>query len=376
MASLGVAAITRAVRSYVQSYVQFLLRLPIMVRKVVYNRTAAVVVGSLLYTLRGTLWVALLRGKWVGWAWNRLQRRRQLRNFEESNFDNRAQAALYIPKQCANGSPHRVAKRTLFEESLVNLLYGNTPAASVMRRATRRCTQAKPFLTQHVEKNAAHPLLNAVLNRLSSLAAVQHIKAESVVGEEEEEGEEMGAGAAGIEPVWFVFAVIGYSPSEGFRAASGETVSFGGINNHEGSGVRLPKTAAVIDRRSSKVRVVVVREDRLRSLNEISHGDQQSEPTQAHSERHAFRSNILLHMKALYNEQLMNEDGTAPRHLLRVQMGYRRVGTLQPRSNKNPRIALLQSPHLRGAPKGHNPLSAKMAKNEDGNTPKMFTPRR
>ena len=141
MTSLDVSMLIRVVRPYVK----LLLQLPVMVRKIMYNRTAAVVVGSLLYTIRGTLWVALLRGKWVGWAWSRLQRRRQLRNFEESNFDNRAQAALYIPRQFVNGSPHRVAKRTLFEDSLVNLLYGNMPAANAMRRATRRCTQAMPF---------------------------------------------------------------------------------------------------------------------------------------------------------------------------------------------------------------------------------------
>ena len=192
MVSLDLSAFTRAMRSYVR----LLLKLPVMVRKIVYNRTAAVVVGSLLYTIRGSLWVALLRGKWVGWAWNRLQRRRQLRNFEESNFDNRAQAALYIPKQFVNGFPHRVAKRTLFEDSLVNLLYGNMPAANAMRRATRRCTQARPFLTQHVGSNTAHPLLNAVLNRLSSLAALQHIKAESVVGEWGEEGGSVQRGQA------------------------------------------------------------------------------------------------------------------------------------------------------------------------------------
>ena len=64
----------------------------------------------------------------------------------------------------------------------------------------------------------AHPLLNAILNRLSSIAAVQHIEAESLVGELTGNG---GEQTARIEPVWFVFAVIGYSPSEGFHVECG-----------------------------------------------------------------------------------------------------------------------------------------------------------
>ena len=362
MTSLDVSMLIRVVRPYVK----LLLQLPVMVRKIMYNRTAAVVVGSLLYTIRGTLWVALLRGKWVGWAWSRLQRRRQLRNFEESNFDNRAQAALYIPRQFVNGSPHRVAKRTLFEDSLVNLLYGNMPAANAMRRATRRCTQAMPFLTQHVGRNTAHPLLNAVLNRLSSLAALQHLKAENVIRDWGEVGAEK---RAGIEPVWFVFAVIGYSPSNGFRVASAEASSLDDTNSREVGNTEMQKqkNSPVIDRRSSKVRVVVVREDRLQSLRKLSCRSQQSYLTQPHSERHAFRSEILLRMKSLYEEQLLNEDCMAPRHLLRVQMGYRRVDTLQPHNDVKKYKNALLSPHL---------LGTRVSKGEDGDTPKMFTPRR
>ena len=355
-------SMSSAALAILRRYASLVMRIPQLVRRLFYNRTAAILFGSLLYTIRGTLWVALLRGKWLSWVWSFLRQRRQLQQFENAIFKDRVQAAIYVPKEDG-----RVAKRTLFEDSLVSVLYGNTPAATSMRRATQRCTQQRPFLTQHLR--LTHPLLNAVLNRLSSLSAVEHIKAESMAELPDD-----------MEPIWFVFAVVGYSPSEGFRVgnqpedknaldSSGDKT----FKDRVQAAIYVPKEdgrVAIIDRRSSKVRVFVVREDRLKSMSEEPAGSKQNNTS---SERHAFRRSILLHMKSLYNQQFEDEAGLQTRHLLRVQMGYRYTKKVSSKSRITVSSLLRQSPQSKSRGQSHSVKGT--SSNEDG-TPKMFTPRR
>ena len=129
----------------------------------------------------------------------------------------------------------------------------------------------------------------------------------------------------------------------------------------------------MIDRRSSKV--ADVREDRLKSLNEIPQSDPQLQQSQswAHSERHAFRSDILLHMKALYDEQLLDEDNTAPRHLLRVQMGYRWMQAGQNTfDGVRPHKAIFQSSPFCGVSSKGSALRNSQLLTRDDGTPKCL----
>ena len=71
------AAVARVFRHYVG----LLLRAPrlvgTMTRK--QKKTAALVLGSLLYTLRSSLYVAALRGKWASMLWSWALRKKQTR---------------------------------------------------------------------------------------------------------------------------------------------------------------------------------------------------------------------------------------------------------------------------------------------------------
>ena len=334
-------------------------RVPAFIRRVLYNRTAAFVVGSLLYTLRSSVLAIILRGKWWSFLWSFLKKRESLKRWKASDFNDRVQAALYVP--CPGG---RIEKRTLFEDSLASVLYGNSAAASSMRRAAKRCSRQHPFLTEHIK--LTHPLLNAVLNKLSSLAAASHLAAES----------ETGCDRRPLMPVWYVFAIIGYSPSEGFRDNDVET---GGRSTGSRSNMSTAAASQPIDRRSSKLRVVCVREDRLRSLSNAESGNgvravgggggnlssgsggAASRDAQL-SERHALRRDILRRMASLYKQQHAHSNDSMParRHLLRVQLGY-----------TSPTAAAAAAPRHMLTP-GHvrDDASSKVP------SPAMFTPRR
>jgi hypothetical protein len=298
-------------------------------RRLIFNRRSAIVVASLLYMLRTTIFNIIVRGKWVNDLTTYFERRKQLADFQSSEHSSVVQAALY------SVSKDRVNKRTLFEEHIVQLLYSNKAAGRAMIRATKLCSRELPFVTQHLDMT--HPLLNTVLNKLSSLAAHDHLEYES-------------SGRAGVmdgwEPVWYVFGVLGYSPSLGFD---------------ESTGSDEPKTSAnLCDRRSTKLRVIIVREDVLQNLSEKN--------VTMVSERHKFRMNSLIRMKAMYAAQQDSNISSvvdrmagsiSRRHLMRVQIGYRKTSP----SN----LYRLQSPH---------PMESAMMQQEDLDSPAMFSPRR
>ena len=208
--------------------------------------------------------------------WNR-HHARQL--WREAKFHDRVQAALYF---CTSKTHlKRVEKRTLFEDSLAEVL-SNSEAARLVIAATGKCTENQPFVTQHISKTNRYPILNALLNRLSACVAQRHLEYEI---------------SSGVDSLcnlseWFVFALVGYSSSSANSA----------------------ETAVPYDRRSAKTRLFVIREDRLRelSMNLCS----KEERDYSISERHRHRIFIMRKMAEIYALQNQSD-----RHLLRLHLG-------------------------------------------------------
>ena len=133
--------------------------------------------------------------------------------------------------------------------------------------------------------------------------------------------------------------------------------------------------SSAVDRRSTKLRVVVVREDVLQNLSE-DHSTLESMV----SERHRFRMDSLKRMKKMYAEQQDSKltsvvdriaGSTSRRHLMRVQIGYKRISQSPPTAA----AAYLQSPSWRGIAQSsvvHDDF------NDDNgqDSPAMFSPRR
>jgi hypothetical protein len=268
-------------------------------KRIIFNRQTAVLVGTLLIMIRQWIYSIILRGRWWQAVTSWFERRQQLKAWVSSKHAGVVQCALY------SLSGYRVEKRTLFEEHIISLLYQNKAAGQQMIQAAKLCSKDLPFVTQHLD--LTHPLLNALLNRLSSLVAADHIKVES---------------SALYQPIWYVFAILGYSPSLGFNDT---TNSLGGSSE--------TKKDDSVDRRSSKIRVVVVREEVLQNLkvDDTIFSNNDDAKSMLISERHQFRLDILKKMKIMYEAQ---QDSTitsvvdriagtmTSRHLMRVQMGY------------------------------------------------------
>ena len=296
----------------------------VWMQRMTFNRTSAVLVGTALIMVRQTIYSIILRGKWWNAVTTWFERRKQLSEWQSSKHSSVVQGALY-----SLSSNNRVDKRTLFEEDITSLLYHNKAAGQQMIRAAKLCSRDMPFVTQHLD--LTHPLLNAILNKLSSLVASDHLKYES----------------SGLyEPVWYVFGILGYSPSLGFNN--------GGRNSRQHTSKTVVPQENMVDRRSSKLRVVVVREDMLQrvttddndsndvdSVNSVDDVDDiDDNKSNWHpkkigsmtSERHRFRMDILKRMKKMYETQqdcniksVMDRiaGSVSRRHLLRVQIGYR-----------------------------------------------------
>jgi len=348
------------------------------------NRRAAIISMYLVYLLRTTVYSMILRGKWWSAVTTWYDRRKQLEAWYSSKHSSVVQGALY--SVCKT----RVNKRTLFEDDITTLLYNNKAAARQMIQASKLCSRELPFVTQHLD--LTRPLLNTLLNKLSSLVAANHLECDSSMGT--------------LEPIWYVFAVLGYSPSLGFNGSEGVAEATGAADGttsetaleskaaaegKESSSLRSQGAAQVqrrtrvassassassaVDRRSTKLRVVVVREDVLQNLSE-DHSTLESMV----SERHRFRMDSLKRMKKMYAEQQDSKltsvvdriaGSTSRRHLMRVQIGYKRISQSPPTAA----AAYLQSPSWRGIAQSsvvHDDF------NDDNgqDSPAMFSPRR
>ena len=325
-------------------------------KRLLFNRQSAFLVASLLYMLRTTLFNLIVKGKWVNDITTYFERKKQLQKFTSSDHSNVVQAALY------SVSGDRVNKRTLFEQHIVNLLYENKAAGTQMVQATKLCSKDLPFVTQHL--NQTHSFLNTVLNKLSSLTASDHIEYDALVDKKSEEW----------KPVWYVFGVLGYSPSLGFSNAS--DINTEGNTKEEGTRARMSSVASLTpsmcDRRSTKLRVVVVREDVLLNLDVNEYVN-----TTMISERHTFRMDSLIRMKAMYaRQQDFNITSVvdkmcgsiSTRHLMRVQMGYTKTKKKETTEKVNIYAERLQSPSAH--------FLSQIPNQEDQDSPAMFSPRR
>ena len=360
---------------------QRLRSLLVWVKRMTFNRTSAVLVGTALIMVRQTIYSIILRGKWWNAVTTWFERRKQLSEWQSSKHSSVVQGALY-----SLSSNNRIDKRTLFEEDITSLLYHNKAAGQQMIRAAKLCSRDMPFVTQHLD--LTHPLLNAILNKLSSLVASDHLKYES----------------SGLyEPVWYVFGILGYSPSLGFNNGNRNTSSVTGSAKK----MVVPQEN-MVDRRSSKLRVVVVREDMLQRVttdhdsNDVDSigsvddvggvggvDDTDDNKSNLHpqkigsmiSERHRFRMDILKRMKKMYDTQqdcnitsVMDRiaGSVSRRHLLRVQIGYRLL------RNNNTNSLYQQSNYQSNLAKPlpfYSPLpQSDTIDNHD--SPMMFSPRR
>jgi hypothetical protein len=343
------------------------------------NRRAAIITMYLVYLLRTTVYSMILRGKWWNAVTTWYDRRKQLAAWYSSEHSSVVQGALY------NVCKTRVNKRTLFEDDITTLLYNNKAAARQMIQASKLCSRELPFVTQHLD--LTHPLLNTLLNKLSSLVAATHL--------------ECDASSGALEPIWYVFAVLGYSPSLGFNEsevsaataaarddATDETKTSleSKVAGSESSEPRSSRGAQVVrstrvsssslsvnsyvDRRSTKLRVVVVREDVLQNLSE-DHAAMECMV----SERHRFRMDSLRRMKHMYAEQQDSKltsvvdriaGSMSRRHLMRVQIGYKRISQSPP--------TYLQSPSWRGI--AQSSVYDDFNDENGQDSPAMFSPRR
>jgi len=193
------------------------------------------------------------------------QRYKERNAWREKNFLTVTQGALYSVPDSQSG---RLEKRTLFECDLRSLLLHNDTAVKKVLEAASVTKADDPLLVANIPQEDRWHLLNAVLNKLSSLYPDGHIYADMQFP---------------VLQAWYLFTLVFERYNE---ASSGRSFC------HQ-------PADATADVRSTKIRVFVVAEDTVRAL---LRGDLEA-PRTFQNRRHEMRWRTLQHVAQRYKEQ-------------------------------------------------------------------------
>jgi len=200
-------------------------------------------------------------------------------------FTRLVQGALYTPA-LEHG---RIEKRTLFEQSLDQLLHENEAAVESVMEAAQATTQDSPLLTHYLPASDKWHVLNAALNQVSAVHAPFYTQADILPQDWLNE--------------WYVIAMFcEKKEARGRRFVGG---------SKKGDTPAAPETGDV---RSTKV--ICVKEDTLGAINEGG----VTWPTKWQNGRHAIRAAQIWCMSQLYARIREDPSNAQSKHLLRLSI--------------------------------------------------------